>query len=86
MLLSDREIDDMIRLIRLTQEEEIDCDEYLFKVSEFTEKRPAEQKMSGDLKFVEQHLEICRECREEYKVLIIVLRDMQSKISRHHSV
>lgn len=69
MSLSKREVSELIRLAGVTRDEEIDCERCLDDVAEFAEARLAGRPLSEALAAVEQHLDVCGECREEYEAL-----------------
>lgn len=69
MSLSKKEIDELLRLICLTRDNEINCEECLSLVAEFAEHQLAGRPIAEALKTVEHHLSICAECREEYEAL-----------------
>lgn len=77
MPLSKKEIDGLMRLIGLTQEDEINCERCLSLVAEFAERELAGKPIPEGLMSVEQHLSICVECREEYQALRRALRDIE---------
>ncbi len=69
MSLSKNQIDELIRLIGLTREEEINCEQCLYLVAEFAEQELKGKSVPDALKVVEHHLSICAECHEEYTLL-----------------
>ena len=69
MSLSDKEIEGLMRLVGLTEDEEINCDQCLNFVAEFAERELAGKSISDGMKAVEQHLAVCSECCDEYKAL-----------------
>ena len=69
MPLSKKEIENLMRLVGLTKDSEINCEDCLSVVSEFAERQLAGKSISAGLKAVEHHLSICEECREEYEAL-----------------
>ena len=73
MPLSKEEIDDLLRLVSLTDDAELNCDQCLALVAEFAERRLAGKSISEGLRAVERHLDVCSECREEYEALMRVL-------------
>jgi len=77
MTLSKKEIDNLVSLIVRTREHEIDCDECLTRISEFAEAELAGKTIPESLKTIEHHLDICSECREEYEVLKLALKQMK---------
>ena len=69
MPLTKEGIDDLLRLIGLTEDAEINCEQCLALVAEFTEQQLTGKSIHEGLKAVEQHLAVCSECREEYEAL-----------------
>ena len=69
MTLSPKEITSLLRLIGLTDDVEINCEQCLALVAEFAERRLTGKSIHDGLAAVEKHLEICSECREEYEAL-----------------
>ncbi|MEE8151195.1 MAG: hypothetical protein V3R25_09750 [Nitrosomonadaceae bacterium] len=76
MSLSKKEIDGLIRLISLTKDEEINCEQCLSSVAEFAEQELKGKSVPEALKAVEHHLSVCAECHEEYIFLQSALRKM----------
>lgn len=76
MSLSKNQIEELIRLISLTKEKEINCEQCLCLVAEFAEQELKGRSVRDALKVVEHHLSICTECHEEYTLLQDVLRNM----------
>ena len=69
MPLSKQEIDRLLRLVGLTEDVEINCEQYLALVAEFAEQQLTGKSIHEGLKAVEQHLSVCAECRDEYEAL-----------------
>ena len=69
MIISKKEINGLMRLIGLTKDEEINCEQCLSKVAEFAEHELAGKSIPDGLQAVEHHLSICSECCEEYEIL-----------------
>jgi hypothetical protein len=78
MSLSREEIDDLIRQVRLTEEDEIDCERCLALVAEFAERVLAGRSIPAGQEAVAQHLSICAECCEEYEALLRALKAMDA--------
>lgn len=76
MPMSKHEIEDLMRLVGLTEDSEINCEQCLALVAEFAEHELAGKSMHEGLKAVEHHLSICPECREEYEALQRALDDL----------
>ncbi len=81
MPMSESEIAELIRLIGLTKEIEINCEQCLTLVAEFAEQELAGKSIQEGMKAVEHHLSICPECREEYEALHRVLDDVENGTS-----
>lgn len=77
MSLSKNELDNLMRLIGLTNESEINCQQCLALVAEFAEQKLAGKSIPESVQCVEHHLSICAECREEYEALQQALKDMR---------
>lgn len=69
MKLTSEQIDGLMKLIGLTREHELTCDECLDQVSEFAEYQLTGKPVPAALEAIEHHLAICTECREEYDAL-----------------
>lgn len=76
MPLSETEIDGLLRLVGLTEESEINCEQCLAAVAEFAEQELAGKSICEALRAVEQHLTVCAECRDEYDALLRTLGDL----------
>lgn len=76
MKLTRKEIDGLMRLIGLTKDEEINCEQCLALISEFAEQELAGKSVPEGLQAVEHHLSICSECCEEYEVLKQALKSL----------
>jgi len=77
MPLTKVELENLLRLIGLTNEVEINCDQCLALVAEFAERQLAGKSVCESLKAVENHLAICTECREEYEALQKALKSVR---------
>ena len=76
MKLTRKEIDGLMRLIGLTRDDEINCEQCLTLISEFAEKELSGKSVPEGLKAVEHHLNLCSECCEEYEVLKKALKNL----------
>ena len=76
MPLSKKEIDNLLRLVGMTKDIEINCDQCSALVAEFAEQQLAGKSVAESLKAVQHHLSICDECREEYEALQQTLDDI----------
>lgn len=77
MSLSKQEIDELVRLIGLTKDDEINCEQCLFLVAEFAEQELAGKSIPEGLRAVAHHLATCAECREEYEALQRALQNLE---------
>lgn len=64
----------VLEMVAHTQQREITCDEVHALIDQF-----AEMKMRGEdptrfMPFIQQHLDMCPDCREEYEALLEALR------------
>ena len=64
----------LIREIAEVREEEIGCDECFEQVDRFIEMELSGLDAAQAMPLVQEHLEICGECREEYEALLMALR------------
>jgi hypothetical protein len=78
MSLSKEEIDGLMRLVGLTEDDEIDCERCLSLVAEFAERELAGRSIPAGLEAVAHHLSVCAECREEYQALLRALKALDA--------
>lgn len=78
MPLTNAQLTELLKLISLTKEQEIDCQECLSQVAEYAETELAGKPLSKALEAVKLHLAICTECREEYELLRQVLQSLEN--------
>lgn len=62
--------DALLDAVMSTEDEEIDCDEFLDRAGELLEAMMERNEVPEDLAHVSQHLSVCPECREEFEALI----------------
>jgi len=86
MPLSKAELNGLLRLIGLTKDSEINCEQCLSLVAEFAEQELAGKSVPEGLKAVEHHLSICSECREEYESLQRALMGIEEETDGSPSV
>ena len=77
MPLNKNEIKGLMRLVGLSKEDEINCDQCLTDVAEFAEHELSGKSIPDGLRAVEHHLSICAECRQEYEALGRALKDLK---------
>ena len=64
----------LLREIAETREVEISCDECFEQLDRFVEMELSGLNTAQALPLVQDHLEICGECREEFEALLLALR------------
>ena len=73
MSLSKKQLDGLMRLVGLTKNDEINCEQCVAVVAEFAELQLSGKSIAEVFQAVEHHLSICDECREEYEALLKTL-------------
>ncbi|HZY57306.1 MAG TPA: hypothetical protein VFE09_05850 [Rubrobacteraceae bacterium] len=74
MMLNPEDLNKMIRAIMETREEEIGCDECFEQLDLFVETKLSGLDAAAAMPLVQEHVEICGECREECEALLVALR------------
>jgi hypothetical protein len=64
----------MVRVVLSTRPDEIGCDECLDQLDRFVEMKLAGKDVAQAMPLVHDHLERCRDCREEFEALLEALR------------
>ncbi len=64
----------MVRGVARTQEKEYSCDDVYELLDEFTEAVAQGKDVTQLMPLVQQHLEMCPDCREEFEALLRVVR------------
>ncbi len=64
----------MVRGVARTQEKEYSCDDVYHLLDEFTEAVVQGKDVARLMPLVQQHIEMCPDCREEFEALLRVLR------------
>ncbi len=67
----------MVRGVARTQETEYSCDDVYQLLDEFTEAVALGKDVAKLMPFVQQHIEMCPDCREEFEALLRVVRTTQ---------
>lgn len=65
------------RMLAHTRTEELDCDECLEVVDSFAEGVLVGKDAAEAMPLVQEHLERCDDCREEFEALLAALREQQ---------
>ena len=66
----------MVRVVLSTRSDEIGCQECFDQLDRFVEMTLAGKDAAEAMPLVHDHLERCRDCREEFEALLKVLRDL----------
>ncbi len=69
MSLSNKRLEGLLRLVSLTKDSEINCEQCLEHVAEFAEQQLVGKTVTEGLQAIEHHLSVCSECKEEYEAL-----------------
>ena len=73
-ILNPEDLDKLARAITGTSEEEIDCDECFEQLDRFVEMKLAGLDAAAAMPLVQEHLDKCGDCREEFEALLKALR------------
>jgi len=77
MPLDTERIKRIMRALILTREEEIGCDTCFEQVDRYAEMLMQGKDPEQVMPLVKAHLEICRDCKEEFEALIEALKSLQ---------
>jgi len=75
MTMERRQLTELLRIVRATAPDEIDCDALLDRVATYLEALGPDGEIPPDLQAVAQHLEVCSECKEEFDALLRLHRE-----------
>lgn len=76
--LSDEVVTKMMHRLVITVDEELSCDEVFALVDEYAEASQRGEDVASLKPLIRHHLEMCRECDEEYQALLRVLEECNS--------
>ncbi len=74
MKLSSEVIQKMMNSVKMTREHELDCGQCYDELDQFVELELSGKNAAEALPLVQEHLDICGACREEYQVLLNALK------------
>ncbi len=74
MQQSEDMIKDLLEILTKTHEEELPCDEVFELMDEFADAKLRGEDVAQLMPLVQRHLELCRDCIEEYDALMRVLK------------
>jgi hypothetical protein len=79
MFLDDKQLRALLLALADTHADEIDCEQCLVFIGEYSELRAGGRPLPEVLASVEAHLRLCLSCREECQALIGLLRENQAE-------
>ena len=77
--LPDALVESLMHRLLNTHEEELSCDEVFALVDEYAEASQRGEDVADLKPLIRRHLDMCRECDEEYQALLRVLEGTNSK-------
>jgi hypothetical protein len=78
MKLEPATLKQMVRMVIATRPEEIGCDDCFEELDRFVEIVLSGKNAAEAMPLVEDHLQRCRDCREEFEALLRALRALES--------
>ena len=76
---ADALVTNLIHRLQKTHEEELSCDEVFALVDDYAEASQRGEDVASLKPLIRHHLDMCRECDEEYQALIRVLEETTAK-------
>ena len=64
----------LLNMLAMTEAHEIDCDDVFKALAEFAEMNQRGKDVAEMMPLVKKHLELCPDCREEYEILMDILK------------
>ncbi len=80
-MLNPEDLGKLARALDMTREEELGCDECFEQLDRFVEMELAGLDAAAAMPLVQDHLEKCGDCREEYEALLRALRASEGSLS-----
>jgi predicted anti-sigma-YlaC factor YlaD len=74
MKLSSETVRKMMNAVKATRDQEMDCGHCHDELDRFIEMKISGKNAAEALPLVQEHLDICPACREEYEVLLVALQ------------
>lgn len=69
-------IKNLLRAVASTRSDELSCDECFERLDRFAEQKLDGKDAEAAMPLVQDHLDRCGECREEFEALLEVLREV----------
>ena len=76
MKLSSEVLKKMVNSIAMTRPDEIGCDECFEQLDQFTEQVLAGKPAAEAMPLVEDHLNRCKDCHEEFEALLAAVKSL----------
>jgi len=64
-------------MVKMTKSEEIGCDDCFDEMNEFAEMELAGKSPERAMPLVEEHINRCRDCKEEYEALVEAMKTLK---------
>jgi len=74
MISSDEVIKDILRMVKNTYDEELDCDEFYQILDQFVDAKTHGEDVLQVMPLMVHHLDLCRGCFEEYEALMRMIQ------------
>jgi len=74
MKLSSEVIQKMMEAVKMTREHELDCGHCYDELDQFVELELSGKNAADVMPLVQEHLDLCGACREEYQALLDALK------------
>jgi hypothetical protein len=66
----------LVRAVMTTRSDEIGCEECFEQLDRFVEMKLAGKNAAEAMPLVQDHLDLCADCREEFEALVMALKTM----------
>ena len=73
MRIDEQQLDALLSMLVLTKDAELDCDECWRRLAEFAETKLSGKTIPEGLECIEEHLNRCEDCQEEFAALKVAL-------------
>ena len=73
MKISDQQVESLLAMLAKTREQELDCGGCMRYLAEFAETTLAGLSIPEGLRCIDEHLQSCGECREEFEALKLAI-------------
>ncbi len=80
-MLNPEDLGKLAQALEMTHEEELGCDECFEELDRFVEMELAGLDAAAAMPLVQDHLDKCGDCREEYEALLSALRASEGSLS-----